>query len=585
MTTDSPYDLAPSRRFADALLTRMTLAEKAGQITQVEKNSITPKDVAHYGIGSVLSGGGGNPSPNNPASWSQMVASYVDASHESRLAIPALYGTDAVHGHSNVVGATIFPHNIGLGAAGDSDLVERVYRAAALETTATGALWMFAPALSVALDPRWGRTYESFSDDPAIVSELGAAAVRGIIGETGNGSGAALASIKHFVGDGATTWGSAGPVEWLDFWDGWGDDWKIDQGDAQVDEETLRAVHMYPFRASISAGALTVMASYNSWNGDKVHGHRYLLTEVLKQELGFEGFVVSDWLGLGQLDADPYRCVVKGLMAGIDMVMVPFDHQEFISFVVAGVEAGHIDQGRLDDAVHRILTVKHAIGLFSEITPEPPSLDVVGSAAHREIAREAAAASVVRLEDADDLLPLASGEVLLAGSGANDIGLQCGGWTIEWQGSPGPITRGTTLLEAFDDESLMFDVTHSVGGSLPEGSHWPIGVVAVAERPYAEGNGDSPESALSEADLQAIRDVRNHVDRLVLVVMSGRPIVLDPIIHLCDAILAAWLPGTEGSGVVDVLVGKRPFRGRLPRPWFDSWNRGHGLVSDLKSSV
>ncbi len=577
MHTQNPYDLAPSREVADQLLSQMTLAEKAGQITQVEKNSITPEDVAEYAIGSVLSGGGGNPSPNNPETWLQMVRSYIDASHNSRLGIPALYGTDAVHGHSNAVGATIFPHNIGLGATGDADLVERVYRAAALETTATGARWMFAPALSVALDPRWGRTYESFGDDPELVSRLGAAAVRGIVGETSNGSSTALASIKHFVGDGGTAWGSAGPVEWLDFWDDWGDGWKIDQGDTRVDEKTLRAVHLYPFHASISAGALTVMASYSSWNGEKIHGHHALLTEVLKGELGFEGFVISDWLGLGQLDPDPYLCVVKGLGAGVDMVMVPFEYKDFISTVVAAVEAGDIELARLDDAVRRILTVKHAIGLFSSFAHQDPSLDLVGSSAHRVIAREAAAASAVLLKNDGDLLPLSSGEILLAGSGAHDIGNQCGGWTIEWQGSAGQTTPGTTILQAFDHHSLEFDVTHSMTGSFPEGSCWPVGVVVVAEPPYAEGNGDSADCALPADDLQAIEEVRARVDHLVVVVLSGRPVVLDAVADQCDAMVAAWLPGTEGSGIVDVLTGTRPFRGRLPRPWLNMWNRGHGL--------
>lgn len=573
---DSPYELADSKAYASDLLEQMTLEEKAGQITQIEKNSISPDDVREYSIGSVLSGGGGNPSPNNPGAWRDMVTSYVDASRRSRLGIPALYGTDAVHGHSNMVDATIFPHQIGLGATGDPALVEQVYRATALETTATGARWIFAPALSVALDARWGRTYESFGDDPDVVSVLGEAAVKGLIGEAPNAPGAALASIKHFVGDGGTSWGSAGPIPWIDFWNDWGDGWQIDQGDTRVDEATLRAVHLEPYRASIAAGALTVMASYSSWNGVKLHGHRYLLTEVLKGELGFEGFVISDWLGLGQLDPDPYMCVVNGLSAGIDMVMVPFDHKEFISTVVKAVEAGDIDPARLDDAVHRVLAVKHAIGLFSDTSADLPSLDIVGSSPHRQLARSAAGASAVLLENGASALPLDKGPVLLGGSGADDIGVQCGGWTIEWQGRPGPTTTGTTILDALRASDI--DVTSIDEHQLDDDARWPTGVVIVAEPPYAEGNGDSADCALPTADLDAVRMVRSRVDRLVLVVLSGRPVVLDDIIDDCDAIVAAWLPGTEGAGVVDVLAGVRPFVGRLPRPWFERWPRGHGLV-------
>ncbi len=575
--TNSPYELSASRAFASELLGQMTLAEKAGQITQIEKNSITPGDVTEFAIGSVLSGGGGNPASNTPADWTEMVGSFVDASHRSRLGVPLLYGTDAVHGHSNVVGATIFPHNIGLGATNDADLVERVYRASALETTATGARWMFAPALSVALDPRWGRIYESFGDDPELVSRLGAAAVRGIIGGGHGDPSSALPSVKHFVGDGGTAWGSASRVPWLDFWDGWGEQWKLDQGDTRVDEDELRSVHLHPFHASIAAGALTVMASYSSWNGEKLHGHRYLLTDVLKGEMGFEGFVVSDWLGQGQLDPDPARRVVMALEAGIDMVMVPFDHKEFISIVESIVESGELSVDRLDDAVRRIITVKHALGLFNETPNTALSLDVVGSVAHRELAREAVSASAVLLKHDNDVLPLKASGLLLAGTGSHDIGNQCGGWTIEWQGSQGPITTGTTILDAFDPQSPRVDVTHSVSGSMPASMRWPVGVVVAAEPPYAEGNGDNEDCLLPAEDLRAIDEVRARVDQLVLVVLSGRPVDLDAVIDHCDAVIAAWLPGTEASGIVDVLTGTRPFRGRLPRAWFDMWERGHGL--------
>ena len=575
--TTTPYNLATSRAFASELLGQMTLREKAGQITQIEKNSIPPEDVAEYAIGSVLSGGGGNPVPNNATTWSEMVGSYVDASKQSRLGIPLIYGTDAVHGHSNMVGATIFPHNVGLGATQDPALVERVYRASAIETTAVGARWMFAPALSVALDPRWGRSYESFGDDPELVSRLGEAAVRGMIGAGPDDPTSALTSIKHFVGDGGTTWGTANPVPWLDFWDGWGDGWKLDQGDTQIDEDELRSVHVHPFYASIAAGALTVMASYNSWNGQKLHGHRYLLTDVLKGEMGFEGFVVSDWLGQGQLDPDPARCIVMALDAGIDMVMVPFDYKEFISTVETAIETGDLSLARLDDAVHRIIMVKHALGLFGEAGTAAIDPSVIGSAPHRELAREAAAASAVLLKNDGGALPLESGRLLLAGSGSHDIGRQCGGWTIEWQGAPGPVTPGTTILEALRHLSPRFDVDQHPLGTADSTERWPTGVVVVSEPPYAEGDGDSEHCTLPPEDLQAIEEVRSKVDELVVVVISGRPVALDDVVDQCDAIVAAWLPGTEGSGVVDVLTGTRSFRGRLPRRWQETWECGHGL--------
>ncbi len=590
VTSTNP-ELAASRAFASELVAQMTLAEKAGQMAQVEKNSISPDEVAEFAIGSILSGGGGNPEPNTPAEWGAMVHAYLAAGRRSRLGIPLLYGTDSVHGHSNVVDATIFPHNIGLGASGDVELVEQVYRAAAIETSATGARWLFAPTVAVALDPRWGRTYESFGDDPALVAELGAAAVRGITGADPAASGSALACLKHFVGDGGTEWGSVERSEWIDFWDGWGDTWQIDQGDTRVDEATLRSVHLHPYHSGLAAGALSVMVSYSSWNGHKLHGHRQLVTDVLKGELGFSGLVVSDWLGLGQLHPDPYARVVAGISAGIDMVMVPFDYRQFIDDLARAVEVGDLDLERIDDAVHRILTVKHRMGLFAADAEPDPGVEVIGSPDHRALARRAAAASVVVLEDRADVLPIGSGDLLVAGPGADDIGLQCGGWTIEWQGAAGPITSGTTILAGLRQCGLDLHVTYAPDGDFDEGVVAPVGLVVVAEPPYAEGCGDREDLALSDDDIAVIERVRDRVDRLVLVLVSGRPLVLGSARDACDAIVAAWLPGTEGAGVVDVLTGASPVRGRLPRPWPDDarqvgdprgdwrpvWDRGHGV--------
>jgi beta-glucosidase len=590
MKKDMMNELEVSRAYADELLSRMTLAEKAGQMAQVEKNSITPAEVAQYGIGSVLSGGGGNPDPNTAKSWLSMVSSYIEGSRQSRLGVPALYGTDAVHGHNNVKGATIFPHNIGLGATGDAELVEGVYRAAAIETTATGARWMFAPTLAVGIDPRWGRTYEAFGDHAALVSELGAAAVRGVTGQRLDRPDSALSCIKHFVGDGGTAWGSVKQIEWLDFWDDWGDRWKIDQGDTEVDSETLRRIHIHPYLDGIAAGALSAMASYSSLNGEKMHSHREMLTDVLKGELGFEGFVVSDWLGLDQLNEDPYRQVVIGISAGIDMVMVPFDFRRLIDNVVSAVQAGDLETARVDDAVRRILTVKHAMGLFDSESDFGPSVDLVGCSEHRALARRAAAASAVLLADSGGVLPIRSGPVLVAGAGADDMGRLCGGWTIEWQGSVGPITSGTTILSGLDKSDLELEVIYDVDGSMAERVQAPVGVVVVSELPYAEGHGDLDDLGLPEADVQLIERVRPHVEKLVLVLVSGRPLVLEAVIDHCDAIVVAWLPGSEAAGIVDVLTGVVPFSGRLPRRWpmtaehvasplggwATIWDRGHG---------
>jgi beta-glucosidase len=578
-----------SRAAASALVGQMTLAEKAAQLAQVDKGAVEPHAVAEHGIGSVLSGGGGNPEPNTPAAWADMVGAFVEASAGSRLGIPVLYGTDAVHGHSNVVGATMFPHNIGLGATGDASLVERVYRATAVETAATGARWDFAPTVAVSIDPRWGRCYEAFGEDPAAVAALGSAAVRGLQGERPDAPGSVVACLKHYVGDGATEWGTASKVAWTDWWNGWGTQWHIDQGDVRLDEATLRAAHLAPYADGVGAGALTVMASYSSWNGEKLHGHRHLLTGVLKRELGFEGFVVSDWMGLDQLDPDPYRCVVTAINAGVDMVMIPFEFERFHRDVIRAVESGDIAADRLDDAVTRIVAVKHVIGLLGPDPVASPALDTVGSAGHRALGRQAAAASAVLLEHAGGL-PLTGGRILVAGDGADDIGLQCGGWTISWQGERGPTTPGTTIIEGLREVLPAAEILHAADGRFDVEA--PVGVAVVAEPPYAEGLGDRGDLRLSEDQAAVVERLRDRVERLVLVVLSGRPLVLGALEERCDAIVAAWLPGTEGAGIADVLTGIRPFSGRLPRRWPASrdqvedptgawaprWDRGHGLA-------
>ena len=343
----------------ERLLLEMTVPEMIGQMTQVSNECISPGEVADHFIGSVLSGGNGNPSPNTPQVWFDMVAGFSQAARETRLEVPLVYGVDAVHGHGNVRGATVFPHNIGLGAAGDVDLVERIGRATAKELRATGVRWAFAPTVAVPRDVRWGRTYEGYGSDPHLVASLGAAAIRGLHGGDAEHLDV-LACAKHYVGDGATMWGTAPRLDFVDWWDGWGEGWQIDQGDTRISESDLRSIDLTPYVAAIAAGVMTVMASYSSWNGVKLHAHSHLLTDVLKGELGFGGFVVSDWMGIDQIGPDYGESVVTAINAGIDMVMVPEDYHRFIRAMTAAVTDGRISRARLEDAVRRILRAKAA---------------------------------------------------------------------------------------------------------------------------------------------------------------------------------------------------------------------------------
>lgn len=559
---------------AETILQQMTLAEKAGQMTQIEKNSVSLADVAAYGIGSVLSGGGGNPTPNTPADWAAMVRGFEEAALTSRLGIPLLYGTDAVHGHSNLKGAVIFPHNVGLGAAGDEGLVERIGQVTAAELRATNVHWTFAPTVAVAQDIRWGRTYEAYGEDPDLVSRLGCALIRGLQRGAPDTDEArcVLPSVKHFVADGGTRWGSTRGYAWLDWWpfDNPDSQWVIDQGDSEIDEATLRAIHLPPYQAAVDAGALNVMVSYSSWQGTKLHAHKYLVTDVLKGELGFQGFVVSDYLALDQLAADYEQCVVMAINAGLDMVMVPFDYKRFIDTLVGAVEKGLIPMARIDDAVRRILAVKLALGLFEHPFGEEALLADVGSEAHRQVAREAVRKSLVLLKNDRGCVPLRKDTpvIRVAGAGAHDLGIQCGGWTIEWMGDRGAITEGTTILDAVCQAvSPATDVQYNVSGEFDTTTVAPLGIAVVGETPYAEGVGDRPDLSLSPQDKALIARMRAQCDQLVVIVLSGRPLIITDVLDDCDAVVAAWLPGTEGQGVADVLFGDYPFTGCLPFTW------------------
>ena len=549
------------------LLGSMTIAEKAGQMTQVEFGSITPDEVAAWAVGSVLSGGGGNPGDGSASAWRENVDSFVDGSRRSRLGIPILYGTDAVHGHNNVLDATIFPHNIGMGAAGDPDLMRRVSRAAALETAATGARWSFAPCLGVPQDIRWGRTYEGFSQHHELVGELGRAAVEGWHGDELAVDGV-LACAKHYVGEGATIWGTAGNHRhpWIDWWDGWGPGWQIDQGDIQIDEDELRRVHLPPFIAALDAGALTVMACYGSWHGRRLHAHKYLLTDVLKVELGFAGFVVSDWMAVEQIDPDYLTAVEQAICAGIDMVMVPFDYQRFITTVVELVDVGRIPLERIDDAVGRILHVKAEMGLLAEPSRVDIDLAVVGCDEHRALARAAVRASAVVLTD-NGALPIPHDvELLAAGAALDDIGIACGGWTISWTGGSGRITDGRTIVDGLRRVCGLDRVRYERTGQFTD-ARAPIGVVSVHELPYVEGGGDRADLSIPTDQLDVVRRMRDLVDRLIVVIVSGRPLLIEPIVELADSVVACWLPGSEADGIAEVLVGRAAFTGRLPVTW------------------
>ncbi|WP_153054701.1 glycoside hydrolase family 3 protein, partial [Planomonospora sphaerica] len=551
----APYQdpsLSVPERVAD-LLPRMSLDDKVGQMTQAERGALSPvSDLATYRIGSVLSGGGSAPSPNNATGWADMYDAFQRQALSTPLGIPMIYGVDAVHGHNNVAGATIFPHNIGLGATRDPGLVGRIGRATAEEVAGTGVDWTFAPCVCVARNDRWGRTYESFGEDPDLVSAM-TTIVDGFQGPLLDGRTSVLATAKHYIGDGGTTGGD-------------------DQGDTRLSEAELRAVHLPPFRAAVERGVGSVMVSYSSWNGVKLHGHRQLITDVLKGELGFTGFVVSDWAGIDQLDgqegftAEEVRSAVN---AGIDMVMVPNDYRRFVSLLKAEVQAGRVPMSRIEDANRRILTKKFELGLFERPLSDRSLTGGVGSAEHRALAREAVRKSQVLLKN-DGLLPLAKsgGKIFVAGRNADDIGNQSGGWTISWQGSSGNTTPGTTILQGIRNAvGSGATVTYSRDGSGVDSSY-RAAIAVVGETPYAEGQGDRPGSlGLDTADLATLQRIRAAGVPVAVVLVSGRPMDVAAQLGDWNALLAAWLPGTEGGGVADVLFGDHAPTGRLPMTW------------------
>ncbi|XP_020268446.1 uncharacterized protein LOC109843897 [Asparagus officinalis] len=551
------------------LMQRMTLAEKIGQMTQIERKVASPQVMKDYFIGSLLSGGGSVPGPQASAeAWVNMVNDFQKGCLSTRLGIPMIYGIDAVHGHNNVYGATIFPHNIGLGATRDPDLVKRIGAATALEVRATGIPYAFAPCIAVCRDPRWGRCYESYSEDHKVVRAmteiipgLQGDAPKNFRGPYVGGKDKVVACAKHFVGDGGTHNG-------------------INENNTLVDQRGLFSIHMPAYYDSIAKGVSTVMVSYSSWNGVKMHANRNLVTGFLKNKLKFRGFVISDWQGIDRITSPPganYTYSVQaGVNAGIDMIMVPNDYTEFINALTTLVNNKVVPMSRIDDAVKRILRVKFVMGLFENPLADLSLANELGKKEHRELAREAVRKSLVLLKNGKPgnhpMLPLPkkAPKILVAGTHADNLGYQCGGWTIEWQGTSGKMTIGTTILDAI--KSTVTPSTTVVYSQNPDAnfiksSNFSHAIVVVGETPYSETNGDSLNLTIPEPGPSTIQTVCASVE-CVVVVISGRPVVMEPYMNSIDALVAAWLPGSEGQGVTDVIFGDYGFSGKLSRTWF-----------------
>jgi beta-glucosidase len=563
-STPTPENAAT---FIEDILSRMTLEEKIGQMTQVERGSIKPGDIKKYFIGSILSGGGSYPTPNNINSWVEMITQFQDEALSTRLQIPIIYGIDAIHGMASLYGATVFPHQVGLGATRDSDLVRQIGQATAEEMLATGISWSFSPVVAVPQDIRWGRTYESYGEDTDLVTEMSGAFISGLqsIPEAYTSASGqtlfVLATPKHYLGDGGTIYGTSTQL----FNE---QPYLLDQGDMQYDETAVRDLFLPPYQAAIKNGAMSIMISFSSWNGTRMHASKYWITDVLKGELGFQGLVVSDWAGIDQINGDYYSAVVTAINAGIDMNMVPIDYIRFIKTMKQAVKKGDISEERINDAVRRILTVKYQLGLFSDPYPHSDLLETVGSDSHRAIARKAVRESLVLLKNEHDALPLKKDVSLIyiAGVAANDIGIQCGGWTTQWQGEAGDIQPGTTILEGIKDTvSAGSTIEYSPDGQF-EGLA-DVGIAVVGESPYAEGVGDKSDLSLTTQDIQILNNLKEHSKKLIVIIISGRPLVITDQYLLADAWVAAWLPGTEGGGVADVLFGDYPFTGKLPFTW------------------
>jgi len=559
----TPKPLSSYNAQVKELLSKMTLEEKIGQMIQVDQEHLQdPADIEKYYLGSLLSGGNSDPKAGNSLqAWTDMYDGYQQHAIKTRLGIPILYGVDAVHGHSNVIGAVIFPHNIGLGCTRNPGLVGKIARITALEMRATGIQWTFDPCVTVPRDERWGRTYEGFSEDPELAKILGEASIRGLQGSNLSNPLSVLACAKHYVGDGGTATVSRGRRGI-----------RLDQGDTQIDEQALRQIHLPPYVTAVRAGVGTIMPSYSSWNGLKCSASKRLLTEILKQELGFEGFLISDYRAIDQLHRDYKTAIGISINAGMDMGMIPSKYKEFSAYLKELVEEGVVPMSRIDDAVTRILRLKCAMGLLDK--DRSPLADrslhsKFGSDEHRQVAREAVRQSLVLLKNRGKILPVSkqASRIHVVGKNADNIGNQCGGWTIDWQGRSGEVTTGgTTVLAAIKNTaSENTKVTFSADGTGAAGAD--VVVVVIGETPYAEGRGDSADLALDKDDIEAVTNMKSAGIPVVVILISGRPMIINDILDKADAFIAAWLPGTEGQGVADVLFGDYKPTGKLSFTW------------------
>ena len=547
--------------FVEKVLSEMTVEEKVGQTIMADLDFIKPVDLRRYPIGGILNGGNTSPNGNQQAStdeWKSLAQDFYEESIKTGSNIPILWGTDAVHGHSNVLGATIFPHNIGLGASANEQLLEAIGAAVAEEVLATGLYWTFAPTVTVPQDYRWGRTYEGYSESPELVSKLGESFIYGLQGKGDEflKSNKIIGTAKHFLGDGGTYLG-------------------VDQGDTKVDEKTLQDIHGTPYYSALDACIQTVMASFNSWNGSKVHGNEYLLTEVLKNQMGFDGFVVGDWNGHGQIPGCSNGSCPESLIAGVDMYMVPENWKDLYRNTLRQAKNGEIPMERLDDAVKRILIVKERLGLFKGKMPSNSPFSEVGLQRNRDIARQAVRESMVLLKNNNNVLPIQKGKkVLVVGSDANSLRTQTGGWTLDWQGTnnqnsdfPGSITFLQALKEELGNENVTYvEFLNEVKGD------YDLAIIAYGEQPYAEGVGDrSNLNFASTRHIAYLELLKKNKIPAVSLFFTGRPLWVTKEINLSDAFVVAWLPGTESRGMTDVLVetdgSNYDFTGKLPFSW------------------
>lgn len=559
----------PVEERVNDLLSYMTLDEKIGQMAQAATYVATPLDAKSYGLGSILVGGGDHPGSGLKAKdWLNFYNEYQKSAMQSRLGIPILFGIDAVHGNAKIEGATVFPHNIGLGAANDTALVGKIGRITAIESRAAGLHYNFSPCIAVARDERWGRTYESYSESPDIVSPLGTSYIRGLQNKNIAAQTSMSGCLKHYFADGGAEWGSGMRG--------------IDRGNCTLSDEEVRKIHLAPYVAALKEKPASVMISFSGIQGVEMHNNKKWI-DVLKQELQFNGIVISDWAGHKELKGD--NLFAQSINAGIDLVMIPEEYPDFVLDVAQNVKDGIIKQNRIDDAVRRILRVKFEMGLFDQPLPDESQLNVVGSDEHMDVARDAVRKSLVLLKNEKSVLPLSKTEkIAIVGTKSKDMGVMCGGWTIYWGGyseyekmtpvfeqnsqrvkTNGIAVKGKNILDAFTGTAGA-SVVYSDDGTVVDGAKKAI--VVIGELPYAEFEGDSRDLSVTKEDVAKIKKLNAQGISVIAVIVSGRPMIISEIEADCDAIVAAWLPGSmAGPGIADVLFGDYDFSGKLSFTW------------------